>query len=109
MPAAAGNDSAVANMKQRIEPGMLCLITRGPNSGRECTVLRWLKTGDYVAELRNWFGDTPGWFVAGPSLETRFQYRVAYTGYSVEDEQDLMPLRGDPKTLQEPRQEAVPA
>lgn len=74
----------------KIQPGMLCLVIGGRNAGRECTVIRRLKVGDYVPEvLSRVLADA--WFVQGPSIEAMDKVGAHYIkGYGAET--SLMPL-----------------
>lgn len=73
-----------------IKPGMLCMVIGGRNAGRECTVIRRLKAGDYVPEvLSRVLADA--WFVQGPSIEAHDKVGAHYVrGYGAET--SLMPL-----------------
>lgn len=73
-----------------IKPGMLCLVIGGRNAGRECTVIRRLKAGDYVPEV----GATvlsDAWFIQGPNIEAQDRHGFIYVdGYGAET--SLIPL-----------------
>lgn len=73
-----------------IKPGMLCMVIGGRNAGRECTVIRWLKAGDYVPEVLSRVL-IDAWFVQGPSIEATDKVGAHYIkGYGAET--SLMPL-----------------
>lgn len=73
-----------------IQPGMLCLVIGGRNAGRECTVLRRVRAGEYIPEAAA-TSTEDAWWVKGPHIEIEvndvFFY---YEGYAAET--SLMPL-----------------
>lgn len=76
----------------KIEPGMLCLVKSGENTGRECTVVRRVSKGDYIAELDG-HPDEDCWLVHGPRIEAMIMHKVRYwNGYAGQLSSELLPI-----------------
>lgn len=77
-------------MQSKIEPGMLCLVIGGRNAGRECTVIRRLKSGEIVPEIGG-YPDVDCWLITGPNIEIQICSKWIYH-HGIGTEDILMPL-----------------
>lgn len=95
-------------MKRKIEPGMLCLVTGGRNTGRECTAIRVVQPGERIPEtLSHYIGKRPVWFVQGPSIKCWVEFKffgfgceMYQNGYGYVREEHLLPIQPDQQLQQ---------
>lgn len=86
---------------RKIEPGMLCLVVQGMNTGRECTTIRLLQPGESTEPEFPGYVDIscpPCWLVRGPSIETKKSYdRFTHyvNGYGLQSDRQLLPIQPD--------------
>ncbi len=88
-------------MKHKIEPGMLCLIVGGYNSGKQCVTVRQIDPEEScLPELIGKSGlPCRAWIIKGDSLESRARWSGVlvhtYIGYSLAKDSQLLPIQPD--------------